>query len=165
MAKSIKLKNETYIDSSGIVHNKEILKNYLNNKNPKYAVATIDYDVNISASYKIPLNALYQNGGFRQVNNYIVIPKGVNLISVSGSVFANAWPGGNGYLWGQIRKNDVLLNGTINTGPGSFLSASIPPILTDVKEGDRISLIADSPGGGILRAGYPNSWLYIQVIA
>lgn len=165
MSKRFKYKDNNYLDSTGIVHNKEILKNYLDNKNPKYAVATIDYDVNISASYKVPLNALYQNGGFKQENNYIVIPRGVNLICVSGSVFANAWPGGSYYLWGQIRKNDMLLTGNINTGPGSFLSASMPPILTDVKEGDRISLIADSPGGGILRSGYANSWLYIQVIA
>lgn len=164
MGKRFKYKDNNYLDSTGIVHNKEILKNYLDNKNPKYAVATIDYNVNISSSYKVPLNALYQSGGFKQENNYIVIPKGVNLISVSGSVFAEAWPGGSAYLWGQIRKNDIIVSSSINIGPGSFLSASIPPVIINVNEGDKISLIADSPGGGILRGGYINSWLNIQVL-
>lgn len=164
MSKRFKYKDNNYLDSTGIVHNKEILKNYLDNKSPKYAVATIDYNVNISSSYKVPLNALYQSGGFKQENNYIVIPKGVNLISVSGSVFADAWPGGSAYLWGQIRKNDIIVSSSINTGPGSFLSAPIPPVIINVNEGDKMSLIADSPSGGILRSGYINSWLNIQVL-
>lgn len=131
----------------------------------KYAVATINNNVTISSGYKIPVNEMYQSGGFYLLNGYVAIPKGINLLCVSGCVFAEGWSGGSAYLWGQIRKNDVMITGSINTGPGSFLSAPIPPVIMDVKEGDRISLIADSPGGGTLRAGYSNSWLYIQVLA
>lgn len=134
-------------------------------KHVSYIIATISEAPTISSSYKVPLDLIIRKKGnlFLQ-DGYVEIGYDVSLISVSGSMFVDNWPGGSAYIWGQICKNDVPVSGSINTGPGSFLSASIPPMIIKVTKGDKISMIADSPGGGSLRNGTYNTWLNIQVL-
>lgn len=134
-------------------------------KHVSYIIATISEAPTISSSYKVPLDLIIRKKGnlFLQ-DGYVEIGYDVSLISVSGSMFVDNWPGGSYYLWGQICKNDVPVSSSINTGPGSFLSVSIPPMIIKVTKGDKISMIADSPGGGSLRNGTYNTWLNIQVL-
>lgn len=140
--------------------------NYVNNKfEKKYAIASITYQPSASSSYTVPLDDMIaQNGGFTLENGSIVIPAGVSRISVSASVFLNDWDGTSNYLWTQIRKNDNVVSGSINSGTGSYLSGSVPSKIEAVNAGDKISLVADSPAGGTIRSGSYNTWLNIEVI-
>lgn len=140
--------------------------NYVNDKfEKKYAIASITYQPSASSSYTVPLDEMItQNGGFTLENGSIVIPAGVSRISVSASVFLNDWDGTSNYLWTQIRKNGNVVSGSINSGTGSYLSGSVPSKIEVVNEGDKISLVADSPAGGTIRSGSYNTWLNIEVI-
>lgn len=68
MAKSIKLKNNTYIDSTGITHNRDLLSNILTanlNKNVSFVELAVDsVNVNTSPSYQILDYTIPQDGTY-----------------------------------------------------------------------------------------------------
>lgn len=84
MAKSIKLKNNTYLDTKGIVHNRELLSDILNKQDISNIVCIVGAKNNIDLpagqgvrvtgldKIKDPLNMLS--------NDYIVIPKSGNYL-------------------------------------------------------------------------------------
>lgn len=132
---------------------------------PQWCVATQTTSQSVSSSSTVNLNRIQrQHGDFVLQNGGVKIPSGMSRVRVCAAIFIDNWPGGTNYLWGKIYNNGYEWATTINGSPSSFLSASIPPTVIEVQEGDIITLIADSPSGGRTRSGITNTWLYIEKI-
>ena len=101
-------------------------------------------------------------------NGGIKIPSGINHVRISGSVFLNNFPGGQNYLWTKIYRRrgstDDFISGVINNSTNTFISSSVPEVITNVQEGDIIRLMADSPNGGKIRAYATNTWLMVEKV-
>lgn len=131
----------------------------------QYCVATISSSQAISSNYTINLNSIDRsNGNFSLSNGGIRIGAGINSIRVSGSIFVDGWAGSSNYLWGQIKKNNVVISTSIVGSTASYLSSSIASTIIPVQEGDIIYIIADGGSGGNLRTGASNTFLCIEKI-
>lgn len=98
MAKSIKLNNDTYIDSSSIVHNQKTLKNILNNLKGQLVMAiTAARSKNVTMkNQNIPFDVLNKIFTFNDCNaslsNGIVtltLPPGNYVAKVNASIWVN----------------------------------------------------------------------------
>ena len=150
--------NETDVYSSEAT--KELIKT-------KYILATISSSQAVSPSYTIQLNqSIYNNSNMTIENGKVKIGSGISKVKVSGAIFLDNWtnPGSSDYLWGIIKKNNSNLSGQIITSSASFISASIQTTIEAVNEGDYISLVADSTGGGRARGGRDVTFLLVEVI-
>lgn len=47
---------------------------------------------------------------------------------------------------------------------GNYISCAVPDFILDVKQGDKISLIADSTISGTVRTGVENTWLNVEIV-
>ena len=136
---------------------------------PVYCKATITTQPTVATNYYVPLNDFRINtGNFTFQDGGIKIPAGINHIRISGSVFLNNFPGGANYLWTKIYRvrgtTTDHISGSINNSTASFISSSVPEVITNVEEGDIIKLMADSPNGGQIRAYGPNTWLMVEKV-
>lgn len=145
------------------------IKNAVNSLEAQYCIGTITTQPTVETNYYVPLNDFDINtGNFTFQDGGIKIPSGINHIKVSGSVFLNNFPGGTNYLWAKIYRvrgatND-LISGSLNNSTASFISASVPEVITNVQENDIIKLMADSPNGGTIRMHGSNTWLMVEKI-
>lgn len=123
----------------------------------------------LASNTKVTLDSISTSHGsnyFKLENNGIVINSDkIKTVEVSGSIFLEG-PSGNGYVWGQIRKNNTMIRGALTAyaSQGGFLSVPITPIPIDVVKGDAFTLIGDSTVQGKVRKDFPNTWLYIKVL-
>lgn len=132
----------------------------------KYILATVGDAQTISGGYEVSLNmVVFNNTNCVLENGKIKIGSGINKIKTSSSIFVDNWPMGTNYLWGIIRKNGSNICGSIESSTCVCLSCTNATMITDVQEGDLISLVADSPSGGNLRAGESNTFILIEVIS
>lgn len=132
-----------------------------------YILVTSTTASSLTGEFKVLLNSKVDGYGDNLTlsNNAIKIGKGISKIRISGNIFVNN-PSQVGYVWGQIRKNNSLVLGSITSyaNQGSYLSTPIPASIVDVSENDEIFLIADSICNGTLRTGKANTWLLVEVI-
>lgn len=172
MAKTIKLKDDVYFDSSAIMHNKELLKTILDkllevNSMTVGLNTNTNFTISTAWNYQpIPLDKLRVNTGSRLKfeNNGIKIPAGVKRVRVSG----------NGMLCGIVGQQILLLthnSTTISTGyahppgTGNWSVISLSPITIDVNEGDMIYLKYGAGSTGTLRiAGGMYTYLTVDVV-
>lgn len=116
MPKSIKLKNDTYIDSSGITHNKETLKNILNNFKGQLVMAITAARSNTTTmnNQNIPFDILDKiftfDGCDASLSNGVVtltLPSGNYVAKVNASI----WVGLNS--WDYILLNIYAVNSIV----------------------------------------------------
>lgn len=118
----------------------------------------------VKKTSKQNLNINFQNIFFDQIeinsdkleyqNGVITIKKGVKKVKISGHIFAeNAI---NAYLLGFIKKNNANLQEYICDGVQNYKELNISSYITDVNEGDNITLNAqiNKPDYGQIRSGY-----------
>lgn len=132
-----------------------------------YIIATSTTASSLTSGFKVLLNSKVDGYGDNLTlsNNAIKIGEGISKIRISGNIFVNG-PSQVGYVWGQIRKNNTLVLGSITpyANQGDFLSSTISPSVINVEQDDEITLIADSTCKGTLRTGSSNTWLMVEVI-
>lgn len=143
MAKSIKLKNNTYIDSTSISHNKRKLSEILDEKSfivvyltANQAISQGVYDV------KFARNTILGDCFELTNNGRIRVKKACNAI-ISGNCFVDG-AGGDGYCWGEIFVNGYVqtsqLERIINR---DYVNTSIPAKAVNLKENDEIYMRLD----------------------
>lgn len=148
---------------------KDVVNNNASEITPIYCKATITNTPTASTNYYVPLNSIgITTGQFSLESGGIKIPSGINHVRISGSVFLNNFPGGTNYLWAKIyRVRGTItdhISGSLNNSTATFISSSVPEVITNVQEGDIIKLMADSPNGGTIRAYGSNTWLMVEKI-
>lgn len=165
-------------NSTNSVQNK-VIKEYVDTKTQEakeyvdtktklnYIIATSTTASSLTSEFKVLLNSKVDGYGDNLTlsNNAIKIGEGISKIRISGNIFVNS-PSQVGYVWGQIRKNNSLVLGSITSyaNQGGFLSSIISPSIINVEQDDEITLIADSTCKGTLRTGSSNTWLMVEVI-
>lgn len=147
MSKSVKLKNNLYLDTRGIVHNKEILSDYLDNLSNKIINPSIG--INGNSDYTIPapggaytnyqqyaFNRTYFSNGdtFSRNGSTIVANKKCLALVMFSLNFDGAET-----IQCQLRKNysafftvDSYVNGMTNTNPIAILTSLNPGDVLDV---------------------------------
>ena len=164
MLEAEEMMDDDYIPIVQNGNNKRIKTNKINKT--KYILATVSDTQTISAGYEVNLNTVvFNNTSCILQDGKIKIGPGINKIKTSSSIFVDNWPMGTNYLWGIIRKNGSNICGSIESSTCVCLSCTNATMITDVQEGDLISLVADSPSGGNLRAGESNTFILIEVIS
>lgn len=150
MSKAVKLKNNLYLDTRGIVHKKEILSDYLNNLSNKIINPSIG--INGNSDYTIPapggaytnyqqyaFNRTYFSNGdtFSRNGSTIVANKKCLALVMFSLNFDGAET-----IQCQLRKNystfftvDSYVNGMTNTNPIAILTSLNPGDVLDVTVG------------------------------
>lgn len=171
MAKSIKLKNNMYWDSTSITHNKKNLSDKLNNleKHIITAIRTTDWGQNTSNTAIVPFNKTNIIGtklSYDTSTNSVVIGNGVSKILVSVNAVISATNSNTGdVIELDILKNNSLSNAVaIGVRANKWLSLGAGNVPIDVQEGDKIQLqVWNNTTKGI--AIYNNScYLTVEVI-
>lgn len=140
MAKSIKLKNNTYWDSSGIVHEKKILKNIINNLR-NYIYCGISNEIVTRNNYDTVTNwKEYNNIGnaFSISNGQILIGNDVNKVKIS--VKIRAYNTGNNLLYSFITKNSQGVSSTWVVDNINGYKTVYNQSIVDVSAGDKLSV-------------------------
>lgn len=140
MAKSIKLKNNTYWDSSGIVHEKKTLKSIIDNlKN--YIYCGISDEIVTRTNYDTVTNwREYNNIGnsFTISNGQILIGNDVNKIKIS--VKIRAYNSRNEMLYSLITKNSNGVSDSWVVDNINGYKTVYNQLILDVNSGDKISI-------------------------
>ena len=110
MSKSIKFKNNTYIDSSGIVHNRKSLKDMLNNKLNKTVLFDNVPSVGEVGRLSAPGSSYTISGNFSNYDFLLIIFRS--------------------RVWGWCKKEELIFNanqfGSSNVATGNLYSAVMP---------------------------------------
>ena len=134
MPKSIKLNNDTYIDSSGITHNKETLKNILNNFKGQLvmAITAARNKTTTMNNQNIPFDILNKiftfDGCDASLSNGVVtltLPPGNYVAKVNASI----WVGLNS--WDYMLLNIYAVNSIVARAMASKPSGSWGFVLTE----------------------------------
>ena len=141
------------------------INNIENKISRKYAIAYPTVQQSLASNTQIALNTFKQNVGnkFTLLNNSVVVGAGVSKIAVSACIFAEGVNNTN-YVWGQIQKNNVSVTTFITSSTSGFLSIPLLSQITEVEEGDTISLVADSTAGGTSRIGAENTYIQLEIV-
>lgn len=164
MGKTIKLSNEKYLDTSSVIHNSKILKNYLDSKG-KILKCGLESNQPISnmTTTTINFNRYLHNNFNDDYDNYFKLNNGrieimsnyINCIIVVVSLQFNGFT--DGYVY--ITKQNTGRFATIeNYGGGVTATAIIP-----VSKGDEIFVEAYSIGEGAI-----SNWIdasFIEIVA
>lgn len=153
MAKTIKFKNDIYLDSTGICRDIITL------------TMSSDKSGNTSNNIKVPFDNYISVGKkLSLVNNQVQIGKNVKKVMISGACFIDT-ANGNNYLWLSIKQNSKWVASNLTAGGMIYKSCSIASKIIDVKEGDLIGLYIDNTGGTPynIRSGH-NSYLTVEVV-
>ena len=100
-------------------------------------------------------------------DNAIVIGKGVSKIKVSGTIFYQALPSNQSYLFPNLKKNGaVFASPIVSKGVTDFNSAVFATTLEEVEEGDKITMtIGDVNRLSVgVRGGRTATYLTVEVI-
>lgn len=114
MAQSIKLKDENYIDSSGVTHNRELLFDILNNQNDILNYSTTEKSIGKyydgKTIYRKTIRSTYsdQNSKFVLLSNISTLIKGYGYCKGSGGT-KQLVPMANAFL-SLTSDNQVILN-------------------------------------------------------
>lgn len=153
MAKSIKFKNDVYLDSTGI--RRDIITLAMSSSKSG----------NTKNNIKVPFdNYIVIGTKLSLVNNQVKIGKNIKKVMISGACFIDT-SNSYGYLWLSIQKNNNWVASNLTAGDTTFKSCSIVSRVIDVKEGDLIGLYIDNTGGTpyTIRSGH-NTYLTVEVV-
>lgn len=179
--KSIKLKDNHYIDSTGVVHNRGLLSTLLNNMltninkclDKNIIEAYIDNTITTNGEwYNLNFNNSVRTGTkLRLSNGKVYIGAGVSKVRVSACFFTEEVNSSNiSYLWFFIKKNNSSEEATsIMSGtPVHFQTVVISDVIVNVTEGDYINVLVNNPNYGSknikIRGGKLNTRLFVEVI-
>lgn len=157
MSKSIKLKNNIYLD------NRSIKNNYIQVANNQNETISNEWQ-------QLSLNSWSDGYGnaLTLSNNRVYIGSGIKKVRVSGSIFCEG-VGNIGYIWCIVRKNGIYeMAKPILSSTTYFNSLNIPPHTFEVYEGDYIDILLNNPSFSTtsfsVRHGADNTWLLVEVI-
>lgn len=172
MAKSFKFKNNNYVDSTGIVHNKTLLSTLLDkllNVVPtKYLLAEISTNGYIAHEgfSDLVLTQLENNTDDKLVveNNTIIIKQDIKHVRVSGVIFCEGLEN-TAYIWGILYKSGYSFLNMINSG-SYFQSVVFPAKIISVQKNDVISGKIQASGSSNVstRTGTDTTWLLVEII-
>jgi hypothetical protein len=170
MSKAIKLQDDAYWDSSSVVHNKESLKDILNNtaqditninnqinnintatKSIITATISDNYTISATSTYeKLPLTESSKIGNKLSISNgNIIIGSGVSFIKASFCVhYQTIASAGN--KWATLYKNEDKETQT-STYASDRVTVSSPTVLISVTAGDKISLRVQGTKNDVVR--------------
>lgn len=153
MTKTIKFKNNIYLDSTGICRDIITLLMSSGKSGNTSNNIKVPFDRYISVGKKLSL-----------VDNQVRIGKNIKKVMVSGACFIDT-PNNNNYLWLSIKQNDNWVASNLTAGGMIYKSCSIASRILDVKEGDLIGLYIDNTGGTPynIRDGH-NTYLTVEVV-
>ena len=156
---------QTKIDSDTDTYSCNYINIMENKISRKYAIAYPTAQQSLASTTQIALNTFKQNVGnkFTLLNNSVVVGAGVSKVALSACIFAEA-VNNTGYVWGQIRKNNVSVIACITSSTCGFLSTPLSSQIIEVEEGDTISLVADSTAGGTSRIGVENTYIQLEIV-
>lgn len=153
MPKSIKLNNDTYIDSSGITHNKETLKNILNNFKGQLvmAITVARNKTTTMNNQNIPFDILNKiftfDGCDASLSNGVVtltLPSGNYVAKVNASIWTN------NNSWDYILLNIYAVNSIIARAmapkPYGAWGFVLTEGITKVKNGTTLSTYINTNG-------------------
>ena len=110
MAKAIKLRNDLYLDTRGIVHNNEILKPYLDNL--KSGTNNLQTELNNLSSSLGQYEVIWFDYFYMNANQTVSIPKGVssyrNGIILIFCAYSGGKPQNYNYSYGFVHKYHVV---------------------------------------------------------
>ncbi len=169
MSKSIKLNNDLYLDSSGIVHNKTTLKELLElNAITVGLSANTTFNITSAWSYaNVTFNKTIRNFGTKLSlsNNGIKIGKGVNHVRVTGSAMLNGIANGDMYI--ALKHNSSVLAESYYRPSNStyYGTITLPNQIISVTEGDMIYMSYGAGATGSLKiAGSNYTTFTVEVI-
>lgn len=153
MAKSIKLKNDTYIDSSGVSHNRQKLSDVLNNFKGQLVMALTAYISSGTTinNQNIPFNNLDKiftfDGCNASLSNGVVtltLPPGNYVAKVNASIWigANSWD----YLLLYIDKNNSAVSRAMAYKPNGNWGFVLTEGITRVNNGATLSAYLNTYG-------------------
>lgn len=159
--------SEPYLSAENLNQMQDNIEEAINEKN--YIVATSSGTTNLNGNTDITLEATNVVGTKLTLENgKVKIGTGVSKVRISGSIFMDiTYIENAGYMWGRISHNNGNALGSISPllPNMSFVSASIPSQIINVKEGDLLQLNTDVTGStGVVRNGANNTWLFVEVI-
>lgn len=166
MAIRFKYKNENYLDSTGIVHNKELLSDVLKRN---IITARLSADQTATASRQtINFNKFDVIGSkLTYSENSVVVGKGVSYVLISGNVSAK---------WNSPQANDFLLYVTVNgtlvkrvdghkVDSGMSIAVTASPFLCAVSEGDVIKMdLYATPTNSIIDSNTGATSMTVEVV-
>lgn len=127
-------------------------------------VGTTTSDTAYSTVSYLPLGSIACQIGSKLSlrSNSIIIGEGVKKVKVSGAIFGSP-NGGSVYVWLKIRKNgyDIAGASAIANIANSYGSATVPPVVVEVAEGDAIRLYNDAVNTKIRHS---DSHLTVEVV-
>ncbi|MBQ6546461.1 MAG: hypothetical protein IJL74_00490 [Bacilli bacterium] len=181
MSKSIKLKDDTYIDSTGVVHNRDLLSDILENINNHLNTIDSSLETNamticLSANKSIGVSSTWtyyymqfdtvdlRLGDKLSFEGYSVkIGAGVHHVRVSANIM---FEGINGYCVAGVRKgSNWISEGYYRQNTTAYGIVSLSPKIISVNQGDLINMgFGASATGTMVVAGGPYTYLHVEVI-
>ena len=177
MSRSIKFKNNDYIDSTGVSHKRETLYSKLNSIDEKLekhqiiAYNSNNFNVNVENLIK-DFEESYNVGTKLSLSNgKVYVGQGVSKVRLNATAFCENMNYNNiGYMWFFIVKNGYeevagsIISGVVNY----FQTVCITDIVIDVSEGDYFQLKYNNPNyethSPTIRAGKGNTRLFVEVV-
>lgn len=156
--KSIKLKNDTYLDESGVHHNIAV-GYWTSNFNLNQEWVAKNFDGAKIIGKKLSLK-----------NGRIYIGKNVKKIRVNATLFLeNIHSDKVAYIFPWLYKNNSSIAMSILSGGGYYNSIEITDIIVDVVENDFFYISINNPSysthpNATVRSGIENSRMYIEVV-
>lgn len=165
MVRSIKLKNNYYLDSASVSHKRKKLSEILDDKK-SFIVVYLTANQTISqGDYSVIFTRNTILGDYFELTNNgrIRVKKACNAI-ISGSCFVDG-AGGDGYCWGKIFVNKYVqssqLERIINR---DYVNTSIPAKAVSLKENDEIYMkleYACTVGNPVIRSQIDTTFLSV----
>lgn len=171
MAQSIKFKDENYIDSSGVTHNRELLSEILNNKSNIVTVTAPAISSWGNTKSIVPFSEVRKIGNKLSANvngTTITIGTGVNHVLINANFSLQCKSSVTSESTVTIYKNGThILSGFYHAHlqQYEFSNAVISPIIVDVAQGDTLSFYIESNFTGQLHnSQYGRTYMTVQVI-
>lgn len=135
MSKAIKLKNDVYLDSAGIVHNKINLKTVLDEiiSNVSKSAITVrvnSTDVTIAKGDIIPFDSIWASIGdnFILTNGYIYSKKSCKI-----EISAQIWTYSASKSWFRLYVGSIGLADVIGkSGADAYTTFTMAPLITEI---------------------------------
>lgn len=169
MGKSIKLKNETYIDSTGVVHSKKLLSDILNTPQSCCCYLKSGSITAGTAEIRNYATTINDSDSFIINTNSITINDGISRIKISANLNIQFSTSGNAYITIKIIINGetYIRNYSYSSSMPQYYyhSCSIPTMEIDVSPGDVIEMeVYSSLNGNVHNDQYGKSYITIEKV-
>lgn len=152
MSKSIKYKNNTYLDSSSITHNKEILSKHLNNINS--SCFCILNNGNLKEERQATFETTEITGDAFTIENNNIKIQNAKRIRISANISLQFQQSGQSFIMIKIVKNNdiILRNYAFSNNMALYFydSCNISSFELDVNKNDIIKMYISSELNGMI---------------